>query len=680
MHHERWKGYRRSFASALGLVLLASCTGVEEPPRPAAPEPKTSRSSVPWLRDVQVVSVWPLGRARTRSFEVDIPGVFTWWDEDRVAELHRRGLVAVISVEGLAAEGWLLKRHPELRAAVSRDVFGNDSLAEWYQELQRVRNPVLVLTIQSPLFQEYLLAQGKRAVDIGADAFYIDEIQTSVLLIGRERYASGFSELELSAYDRHLVALGFDSPAAWLAAHASADWLTGELASRLTSAEMAGLSVADILRSTDPALVMPQVALFDDYTRFQQDEAIRIMSGIIQQVRDYASERGQTLAIGANLGGMGAYVGWSPMTSAAWATRLDFVVFENDVSPPGDPDSFVVSLPEGSFAPAYRLGKALTPGLVAAFPSVAFAPVLHELGEHATYISIMFAEAFAFEGNWAFGWWNEQMDWPRDDLSPASLADLTRFVTRWHRLYEGPRPANPVAVLYANQGVLANPSRHESFFGLCQGLGALDVQYDVVYAGDERFGDPPLAEDALGRYELVLAPTANELTRQQVAALSRYVDGGGEVIALAPVAPALEELSGVEVIDDVGLAYRAGDAGALDLLDGALGDLGRVRLSPEGDGVLATSYLREAIPGLVVHFVNHDYRMFADVVEPATAVGVEMERPAAFDDTWKLWVLAPDEEPLSVPYEVGPETISFTLPRLDVYAVAVFASELPEER
>jgi hypothetical protein len=661
----------------VGLVLLASCTDADEPPEEPPAAPGVSRPPVPWLQEVQVVSVWPLGRAQNRSFEVDVPGVFTWWDGARVAELQRRGLFAVISVEGLAAEKWLLKRHPELYAATSKDIFGNDAHAEWYQTLQGVPDPVLVLTIQSPVFQDYLIGEGERAVDIGADAFYVDEIQTSALLIGRERYAAGFSELEMSAYDRHLESLGFDSPAAWLASHTSADWLTDDLATRLTSPEMAGLSVVDILRSTDPDLAIPQIALYDDYKRFQEDEGIRIMSGIIRQVREYAAERGRTLAIGANLGGMGNRMWWSPMMSAAWATQLDFIVFENDVSPPGS-TAFSVTFPEGSFAPTYRLGKAITPGLVAAFPSVAFAPALHDLGRNATYLSVMYAEAFAFEGNWALGWWNEESGWPRDELAPASLASLTRFVAHWHRLYEGPREANPVAVLYANEGVLANPQRHQSYFGLCQALGVLHVQYDVVYAGDDRFGDPPLADGALGRYEVVLAPTANELTRQQAAALGRYIEDGGRVLALEPVTPALEELPGVEVIDDVGLAYRAGDVGALDELESALGDVGRVRLSPEGAGAIVTSYVREALPGLVLHFVNEAYRPFADVVEPATDIEVQIDRPPSFDDSWKLWVVAPGDEPRTVPYEVESDVIRFTLPRLAVYAVAVFASALPE--
>jgi hypothetical protein len=678
MHHERWTGYRRSFASALGLVLLASCTGVDEAPDDRGDAAIASRPVVPWLQEVQVVSVWPLGRAQNRSFEVDVPGVFTWWDRERVAELQRRGLYAVVSVAGLAAEKWQLKRYPEQYAAVSKDVFGNDARAEWYQTIQGVPDPVLVLTIQSPVFQDYLIGEGERAVDIGADAFYIDEIQTSALLIGRERYAAGFSDLEMSAYDRHLESLGFASPAGGLASHTAADWLTDDLASRLASEEMTRMSVADILRSTDAELQIPSAALFDDYKRFQEDEAIRIMSGIIHRIREYASERDRTLAIGANLGGMGNRLWWSPMTSAGWGTHLDFIVFEMDISPPGS-TAFTLTFPEGSFAPTYRLGKALTPGIVAAFPSVAFAPALHELGENATYLSIMYSEAFAFEGNWALGWWNEESGWPRDELAPPSLASVTRFVARWHRLYEGSRPANPVAVLYADQGVLANPQRHQSFFGLCQALGALDVQYDVVYAGDDRFGDPPLADDALAGYDVVLAPTANELTQQQVTALGSYVDGGGEVIALEPVTHALEELPGVEVIDDVGLALQGGDVGALDPLEEAIGDIGRVRLSPEGDDVLVTSYLREALPGLVLHFVNHDYRVFGDSVQPATDVVVEVDRPASFADSWTLWVLAPGEEPRTVPYDVESGVVRFTLPRLDLYAVAVFASELPED-
>lgn len=591
---------RPSLLMLVTIVMSASCTtperGLSER-RSASPvgDPAGDRSSARWLNTVNVVSVWQLDRDQQARFGIDLPGVFTWWDAAKVRALQQRGRIAVVSVEGLAAEPYLLRRHPELRAAISRDVFGNESRAGWYQSLQGAPEPVVVLTIESPIFQQYLLAQGRRAVDIGADAFYIDEIQTSALLLGTEPHASGFSPLEVEAYEHHLGQLGFGSPAAWLRSRTDLPWLTEELSTRLASPELGEMSIVDLLTTSDTDLAIPRLALFAHYRSFHEDRAIEIMSGIVDQVRAYAAERGGSMAVGANLAGMGDRTWWSPLMSVGWGRLLDFIVYEHDVEVPGS-SVFELSFPRGSFAPTYRLGNSLTPGLVAAFPSVAFAPALHELERNGTYLAIMYAEAFAFEGNWALGWWNEEMHWPRGELAPDSLVPLTRYVRRWHRIYEGPRRANDVAILYSNQAVLEESQRHRSYVGLAQALGSLGVQYDVVYAGDDRFGEAPLRVEDLAGHGIVFVPAANALTEQQVRVLEGHAGSGGHVVAMEPVDPALNTAD-IEVIDDLGLAFRSGDGWALHQLDRVVGDTGRVRLASGAEGLLATTYMRATSPG-----------------------------------------------------------------------------------
>jgi hypothetical protein len=530
---------------------------------------------------------------------------------------------------------------------------------------------VIVLSIFSPVFQRYLVGEGKRAVDIGADAFFIDEIQTSALLIGRKEHSAGFSAREMAAYQEHLDVLGYASPVDYLLAEDERDWLTEEVRDRLQSREVRRLSVAEVLRLTDPPLDGAQDALFRHYRRFYEDEAFRIMAGIIDQVRDYASDRGRALAIGANVTGMGSATFWSSTLSVAWGPLVDFIAFENE---PDVIEGPLTSLPEGSFGPAYRLGNALVPGFVVAFPSVSYAPALVGT-DYETYLSVMFAEAFATEGNWGIGWWATQMGWPRDELAPESLADLTRFVKEHDRLYEGPRTAARIAVLYTMQGVLADPDRHDSYFGLAQALSELNVQFDVLYSGDDRFLEVPLSEEELGGYEIVLAPTANDLTERQRSALSAYVAGGGHLIAVGPAVPDLTREAGVRTVHDLGREYRFGDQrSALDDLSQLVGGVGRIVLGASGSGVHATAYVREDLPGLVVHFVNYNYDPFSDSIAAAENIEVQVERPSAFDDTWQLSVLTPGGETRSVPYTIESGTIRFVLPELDVYAVALFTS------
>lgn len=435
--------------------------------------PDTPGDADRWIERVHVMSAWPLDEPTRLRFGVDINGTWTYPGLGTVAEQQARGQRVLQSVQGLAGEAELLEDHPELNQAVSRDIYGEPARVPWYDWLSE---PVLVLSIASPIFQDYLLGQGRAALDAGADGWFIDEIQTSALLVSREPHGAGFSADEMQAF---LDARDAASYAGYVdtayGVEIPADW-----------------DAAAILRDSEPTRAALRDAFFISYRAFQEEHAFAVMSRVIQQVREEAERRRIDLAVGANLAGLGALTDWSPLTAPIWTGSLDFIVFEFD------PPDLTTTL-----APYYRLGRATVPGMVAAMPGLSLAQTLNDKGDYDGYLAMSYAEAFAFEGNWALSYWTEEMGWAADALLPAELEAYTRFVREHHELFEGPRARHPVAVIYPNDEVLADSTTHGRFIELCEELLARHVQFDVLYEGDDRFR--AVAADPAG-YEIVLRP------------------------------------------------------------------------------------------------------------------------------------------------------------------------------
>mgnify|MGYP007046915156 CR=1 FL=1 len=538
---------------------------------PSAPVPDD------WIQQTWTISNWPLPEAQRARFSVEVNGVWVGRTPEEIAAEHRRGRPALVSVQGLAAEAELLEERPELVEALSRDVFGNISRVPWYDWLEE---PVSTLSIAHPVFQDYLVEQGREAVAAGADGLFIDEIQTSALLVSLEEFGAGFAPVEVAAF---LEASG----------HATfEDYAAVELG--LTPE--GGLPA--FLASTDAAQANERAALYARYRAFQEEHAFAAMSAVVARIRADATAEGSSIAVGANLAGLGALTDWSPLTAPIWQDSMDFIVFEHD--PP---------TLQAAFAPYYQLGKATLPGMVAAMPGLTLSDTLNAGGGHAGWLQMAYAEALAYEGNWAVSYWTEEMGWATNALLPEGLRASMRFVTDHKDLFDGARPPQAVGLRYPNAEVLADPSVHAAWVATAEALLAAHVPFDVLYSGDARF---VATEPDVAPYALVLAP-------------------GDPVPADAP--------------------------GAIET----------------ADLVFATSYLRDGQPGPVLHLVNRGYDEATDAVPRITELSVSLPADVGWPATGEARVLAPGTDDRSISWTLDGGRLRLTVPQLDSWAVVVIS-------
>jgi hypothetical protein len=290
-------------------------------------------------------------------------------------------------------------------------------------------------------------------------------------------------------------------------------------------------------------------------------------------------------------------------------------------------------LPRGTFAPLYRLGRALGP-----HAPIWIAPQINVPRQLAgqrrqRYYELMFLEAYANRGRWGYNWWpGVDAEARREATAPEAIKDWTAFLRAHADLYVGIETANELAVVYSNAAVLAEPRTHDRYLALAQALYESGVQYDVIYTGDDRFAPADLDPTDLARYRKVVVPAIDRVTGSQAGVLDAYRAGGG-VVAGIPVSSETGEL-----LDRFWAGYADGERDAIIL---ALDVDDRARIHVSTPRVIPTRYV--AGDGrTLIHLLNYDYREDRDEVEPAR--GIVMRMPWAAGSASAATLISPIRE------------------------------------
>jgi hypothetical protein len=601
-----------------------------------------------WYREVQFVTGVPMRQPAATELGVTVNGMWAGYDtnsDERAEAAHADGQRLMFSVPliALTPDAYQSDEARHLLTEVCRDIEGDMAQVPWYYWESE---PVYAACIYSPVFMQYIVELCRAGIDRMMDAVNLDEINTSVGLMSQKVGDPGFCPYCLERFRRHL---------AWGGAAAAearqdaiiADLDDGALRMRLKTDE----------------------ALYARYRHFHELEAFHVVVQLIAELRAYASGRNPEFAITANV----AYLGnnarargalWGPM----WGEHIDFVMLEN-VYRPADSGKHLL-LPRGKFTAWYRLGSGfgsrapawICPGIM----------VPRQLaGQRRTgYYELMFLEAYANVGRWAFNWWPGVNDQERYAATvPATLRAYIRFITANRQYYERAETANDVAILYLDACISRHPYGHEKYLALAQALNEAGHQYDVIYVGDGRFSGGPLSLDQLTRYKALLIPEAGDLGSDDAQALTAYIGHGlGEVISYTNTA-----MPGASAGPVPGRS--ASDAPLLAFWQ-RYGDDDRRRVAATVDA-LALSRVRSSDPKVnvirwvsgteqVLHLLNYNYDEATDQVTNVADLRIRVPWPGGRPAVCRL--LRPGrEEPIEAKAENG--DLVLRIPELDVYGL-----------
>jgi hypothetical protein len=587
-----------------------------------------------WYRQVQFVAAVAMAPETARDYGTTVNGM--WADPERlsseqIAEAHGRGERSLFSVPmiALVPRVYEAEQTAHLLDEVCSDVDGNPAECDWYYWESK---PVYAACIYSEPFRRYLFDRCIDGVDRGNDVVNLDEIMTSIGLMDRDAGGTGFCRRCLERFRGYLRDNGFPLTAA------AGD---AELRDRLAADDV----------------------LYQDYRRFHELEAYRVMIDFIGELRSRAASS-PDFAVSANVAYLGSSVAvFGPLWGSLWGPHIDFIMLENHYRIEHASPHLV--LPRGTFAPWYRLGNALTGSPTWICPSIT---VPRQLAGHrrTTYYLLMFLEAYANSGRWGYYWWpGVDAETRLAATAPDSLKPYIRFIDAHRDLYENAEADNDLAILYADRSILARPPTHDKYVALAQALAETGHQFDVVFCGDGRFNDESLDADALARYRTVVLPEARELGAELVAVLESYARDGGALVAFSdsPLDPALVRRAPDSLLTDFWRRYRDADR---DAIVGKVAAPATARITASDPAARVTRFRlgdRHAL-----HLLAYSYDEDADAVRPIRDLGLQIPWPVAAAPVCTLIDLDGESD---VPCRLANGVVEVEVPILDPYAVLV---------
>src|SRR5215475_12028805 len=375
-----------------------------------------------WYRQVQFISAVAMPGQWADQLGTTVNGMWASAENrspEAVARTHDTGHRVLFSVPLIALTPGVYNsdagRH--LLGEVCRDVDGGPARVGWYYWEPE---PVYSACIYSPAFRRYLLDRCRNGIDRRMDVVNLDEINTSIGLMNRKAGGSGFCRYCLERFRRH-------DPSA-----ASDD---------------------DVLRSR----LRQDDAMYARYRRFHELEAFGEVIRFIAELRDYAGSGASAVggatdfAITANVAYLGNNVGthgalWGPM----WGEDLHFVMAENTYRvPESGAESPHLLLPRGKFTAWYRLASGFASRAPAWICPSILVPRPLAGRERTGYYLLMFLEAYANGGRWAYNWWPGVDNEARYSATvPARLKDYIEFIAVNREYFEQAGSGNELAILY----------------------------------------------------------------------------------------------------------------------------------------------------------------------------------------------------------------------------------------
>ena len=286
--------------------------------------------------------------------------------------------------------------------------------------------------------------------------------------------------------------------------------------------------------------------------------------------------------------------------------------------------------------------------------------------KRTSYYLLMFLEAYANGGRWAYNWWPGVDDQTRYSATvPQRLKGYVEFIAMNRGYFDHVETGNELAVLYLDSCISRKPDAHQKYLALAQALAEAGYQYDVVYVGDGRFNPAVLDPIRLARYNTLLIPEAGRITDGEADALTAYLaDAGRQVVVYGQAPRAVpgrreDERPLVRFWRDYSDADRQRIAATVDTPENA-----RVTCSVPMVNAIRWTEDREQ----VLHLLNYDYDIASDRVR--TVLGLTISLPWSSSRAASCSLLRPGQRE-RLDCTIGDGQLVVEVPELDVYGLMV---------
>ena len=652
---------------------MSGCVSQASEPAPQAPEPATQvpnpvdtdKTTEPvhifepdwWLKSQTygMFNYWgdtSFSRLKAANCTVNgYRGVFDFdlknpqFDFQRdIDEAHKKGIKYVI---GINFSGILDKWPEEVEELASKGACA--VTYEGREAIQYGEGTVYYFSTNSPLWQETLIEQAKRIVDLNADGIAVIHPWGSSFYAGYEERPD-FSNASLDGF-RTYLRNRYNSQA--LSAKGISNLETFNYLNYLHNRDIG----EDELESAP---------LYGDYREFQRESALGFYRRFVSEVKEYARSKGidNFPVAPANHGDwlLPLVINSLPYSDFAFTN----LTLEDVIESYGSRAAF-----EYKFL--YSATKARP---VAAFMDASFGWLVQNSTRPEDMMQIKMAEAYANKG--AF---QDQYQAGLTGESPIDYSIDSHAVNKVNSFYLGnrdlfsnnSRSLAKVAVLLSAKSIADAESEHWSMFrNVSKILTVAHFQYDVIYSEDSSFSPNTLTLEKLRQYEVIVLPENRRLDSKAVSLIPEYMANGGKLIIVNQVDPKLSLPTGgtaYMAINWVPDLFKSGwerNKEFLDVMDNMLDKRVSEDTIPREVGIQVWQNGNK----ILVHLINYDFGLNEGVIEKE-GIPVSLNLPLQKKPT-SVKILSPDFEGGQIlDYVFAASHLQLVIPELKIWDILV---------
>jgi hypothetical protein len=274
---------------------------------------------------------------------------------------------------------------------------------------------------------------------------------------------------------------------------------------------------------------------------------------------------------------------------------------------------------------------------------------------YSNYLYIRCAEAYANQcalANYFIKVWGDPKTW-------KGVSRAHKFILNHKSLYDADSTTEAdVAFLFLHGSNLER--RLWSYLGLAQAVAESNIPFDVIFGGGGKYLKDRLKLSAISDYDLLIIPTAHEITASQKTIIDQYVHDGGKAIIFDPETFGLQGIGGIAhgsglfiVVPtweyagdewDVGYLYFTNYENKIkkDIASLVKSVIPQPSILNHGRRrVVAYPYYQAGEKRIVVHLVNYDHDRKTDEVSPMSNITLKLKKPD-FNLKGTAYVISPD--------------------------------------
>lgn len=539
----------------------------------------------------------------------------------------------------------------EEEAAV-RDIDGNKIFFSMPEEQdQRVWK-----SVHYPEWKEYMINLAEKAVDAGVDILCIDSWTYNYDVISIR--GGDFSENCLSGFKEYIK-------------------------NKYTAGQLADFGIGDIntFDYREYKKSSPKDPLMNDFEDFQLSSSKVFWQEIIDKTRQYAETIGKEVLFTVNVN----VSFWELVPGLPIANSVDGFMSEYRYQLP----------PYNSIITEFKLFQSLGKSQVL-IPNAGASADFLQRTDLAEIMKIYTAAAYA-SGEFIYPPYSALVmapgGWKFFNADMEKLYPYYDFIAGNPSYFDHLKSTANTALLfsYASQKNKENNRAYQNFFGIGAYLLDTHRQFDVLFAGDNRWMDDDLTIDQLIRYQAVVMPNVADISDAQLDLILGYVKQGGIVFAFAETGlrnefgqpgdrPVLRDLL-VEGTHRYGLGlfiYAPLDIGVLKdiklkqkFFESMQGLIPENLQTDAADTVSILEYWSTSSGTSVIHLINNDYDIREKHINQQHNISMDVPlNSLLLGKDLAVTYASPDWDGLKeLEFSISNNRISFIIPDLDTYGI-----------